>query len=67
MNLNYIQFLSKFDCSRKDIPELKKFEIKYDCEGIEEWNKFLHRNLFRFEIYFELKVWEFKVYFYLGN
>jgi hypothetical protein len=25
------------------------FKIKYDCEGVEERNNFLHRNIFRFK------------------
>jgi hypothetical protein len=32
---------------------LEKFEIKYGCEVFEEGNNFLHRNFFRFEIYFK--------------
>jgi hypothetical protein len=32
-----------------------KFKIKYGCEGLEEWNNFLHRNFPRFEIDFELQ------------
>jgi hypothetical protein len=40
---------------------IKKIEIKYGFGGFEEMNNFLHRNLIRFEIYFELKIWEFKV------
>jgi hypothetical protein len=40
----------KFYRSRKDLPKLKKFEIKYGCEGIEERNNILHRNFSRFEM-----------------
>jgi hypothetical protein len=40
----------------KVLPELKKFETKYGCEGFEEWNNFLHRNFFRSEMDFELKI-----------
>jgi hypothetical protein len=29
-----------------------KISIKYDCEGFEERNNFLHRNFFRFEMKF---------------
>jgi hypothetical protein len=29
MDSNYIQILSNFDHSKKDLPELKKFEIKH--------------------------------------
>jgi hypothetical protein len=32
---------------------LKKFKIKYEIEGFEERNNFLHRNFFRFEFDFE--------------
>jgi hypothetical protein len=32
-----------------DLPELKKFEIKYGCEDLEEGNNFLHSNFSRFE------------------
>jgi hypothetical protein len=39
------------------------FLIKYFCEGFGERNNFLHRNFFRFEMYFELKIWEVKVCF----
>jgi hypothetical protein len=41
-----------------DLPKLEKFEIKYGCEGFEERNHFLHQNFFRFELDFELKIWE---------
>jgi hypothetical protein len=53
---NHIQILSNFDSSKKDPPELEKFEIKYVCEGFKERNNFLHRNVFRFETYFKLKL-----------
>jgi hypothetical protein len=52
---NHIQILSNFDSSKKDPPELEKFEIKYFCEGFKEGNNFLHRNIFRFEMIFKLK------------
>jgi hypothetical protein len=54
-DLNHIQILSNFDSSKKDPPELENFERKYVCEGFKEGNNFLHRNVFRFEIYFKLK------------
>jgi hypothetical protein len=54
---------SNFDRFKKDLPELKIFEIKYGCEAFEEINHFLHSNFFRFEMDFELKSWEAKVYF----
>jgi hypothetical protein len=40
----------KFDRSKKDLPKLKKFEINYGCEGIEERNNIIHRNFSRFEM-----------------
>jgi hypothetical protein len=68
MDLSYIQILSKFDRSKKDLSELENFKIKYGCEGFEERNNVLHMNFFIFEMEFELKIWEFKVYFLtLGN
>jgi hypothetical protein len=47
----------------KVLPELKKFETKYGYEGFEEWNYFLHRNFFRCEMDFELKIWESRAIF----
>jgi hypothetical protein len=41
---------------KKDLLELEIFEIKYGFGGFEEMNNFLHRNIFRFEMYFELKI-----------
>jgi hypothetical protein len=32
---NQVQIISNFDRSKKVLPEIKKFEIKYGCEGIE--------------------------------
>jgi hypothetical protein len=55
-NLNGIKFFqipSKLDQSKKDIPMLRKFEIKYSFEGFKEMNKFLNRNFFRFRVDFE--------------
>jgi hypothetical protein len=37
---------------------LEKFKIKYGYEGFEDRNNFLHRNFSRFEMDFELKIWE---------
>jgi hypothetical protein len=54
-NFIRIQILSSFDRSKNDFPELEKFEIKYDREGFEERNNFLHRKFFRFEMKFELR------------
>jgi hypothetical protein len=39
-----------FHLSKKDIPELKKFEIKYGFEGFDGRNNFLYRNFFRFKV-----------------
>jgi hypothetical protein len=50
--------MSKFDRSKKDLPKLKKFEIKYGYEGFEEGNNFLHRNFFRLETNFKRKITE---------
>jgi hypothetical protein len=52
MNSNYLQILSKFDHSKKDLPGPKFLKIKYGCEGLEERNNFLYRNIFRFEMDF---------------
>jgi hypothetical protein len=38
---------------------LKKIEIKYDFEDLEEMNNVLHRNFLRFEMDLELKFREF--------
>jgi hypothetical protein len=38
---------------KKDLPELKKFEIKFSFEGFDERNNFLHRNFFIFKVYCE--------------
>jgi hypothetical protein len=56
---------SNFDHLKNNLPELEKIELKYDFEGFQEGNNFLHRNVFRFEMYFELKIREFKVCFLL--
>jgi hypothetical protein len=42
----------KLGWPKKDLPELKNFEIKYACEGLEEVNNFLHRNFSRFKMDF---------------
>jgi hypothetical protein len=52
-NSNQIQILSNFDRSKKDLPWLKKIEVKYGCEGFEERNNFLHRNFSRLEMDFK--------------
>jgi hypothetical protein len=52
-NSNVIQIISKFDPSEKDIPELKKIEIKYGCEFFEERINFLYRNFSIFEMDFK--------------
>jgi hypothetical protein len=48
---------------KRIFPSSKKFEIKYDFERFEEGNNLLHRNFFKFEMDFELKFGEVKVYF----
>jgi hypothetical protein len=59
---------SNFDCLKNDLPELEKIELKYDFEGFEEGNNFLHRHVFRFVMETELKIWEVEIYFLtLGN
>jgi hypothetical protein len=50
-----------FDQSKKNLPILKKFEIKYGREGFEERSNFSYRNFLRFEMDFELKVIEFSM------
>jgi hypothetical protein len=50
---NQIQIPSNFDRFKKDLPKLEKIEIKYGCEGFEERNNFLYRNLFGCEMDFE--------------
>jgi hypothetical protein len=44
MNSNSIQIISNFDQTKKDLPKLKIFEIKYGHEGFEERNNFLYRS-----------------------
>jgi hypothetical protein len=59
-NFKWIQLISKcckIERSKRDLPWLKKFEIKYGFESSEGRNKFLHRNFFRFEMELE---WKFK-------
>jgi hypothetical protein len=47
--------------SKKDLPELENFEIKYGCEGFAERNNFLQRNFYNIKMDFELKVGKDKV------
>jgi hypothetical protein len=42
MILNQIEIISNFDRSKKDLSELKFFEIKYGRESFEERNNFFH-------------------------
>jgi hypothetical protein len=42
--------------SKHVLCELKKFEIKYGCEGFDERNIFSYRNVFKFKMDFELKI-----------
>jgi hypothetical protein len=55
MHPNKFQINPNFDRSKKDLPGLEKFKIKYGFEGFKEWNNFHHRNLFRFKVDCELK------------
>jgi hypothetical protein len=41
--------------SKKDLPELENFEIKYGFEDLEEMNNVLHRNFLRIVMDLELK------------
>jgi hypothetical protein len=60
MDSNKFQILLNFYQSKKDLLELKKIKIKYDCDGFEEMNKFLHRNISKFEM--DVK-WKFREIF----
>jgi hypothetical protein len=42
---------------------LRKIEIKYGFESLKKMNNVLHRNFTGFEMDFEVKIWEAKVYF----
>jgi hypothetical protein len=44
--------------SKKYVPELENFEIKYDFERFDERNNFPYRNFLRFRMYFVLKIRE---------
>jgi hypothetical protein len=61
---NYIQILSNYDRSKKDISELENFEIKYGWEGFEEKNNFFHWNFSRSEMDFK---WKFREISWLGT
>jgi hypothetical protein len=66
INLNTLKFILnnfKFDSIQKGLPKLEKFVVKCGDEWFKERNNFIHRNFFRFEMYFKLKIWEIKVYF----
>jgi hypothetical protein len=58
MKSNSIQIVTNFDRPKKDLPQLKKIEIKYGCKGFEERNIFLLKNFFRFKMDFESSIWE---------
>jgi hypothetical protein len=53
MDLNSKQNCSDFVCSKQDLPEVEKFEIKYNSYSFEEMTNFIHRNFFRFKLDFE--------------
>jgi hypothetical protein len=55
MDLNSNQTISNFIRSKKDLPELEKFEIKYGFEVLDKWNNCTYRNFLRFKKDFELK------------
>jgi hypothetical protein len=48
--LNDFKNCSNFDQSKKEIPDLQKFGIKYGFEEFRGRNNFLHINFFRFEM-----------------
>jgi hypothetical protein len=47
------QNLSNLNQFKKDLPSLRKSEIKFGFEGFGERNNFLKGNFFRFEVDFE--------------
>jgi hypothetical protein len=54
-----IQIFPNFDRSEKYLPQLRKMEVKYGFECLEEMNNFIHRHFLRFRMDLELKFWEF--------
>jgi hypothetical protein len=52
---------SNFNRSKKDLPELENFGLKYDSEDLEKVNNFVHRNFFRFRMNFKLKFKELSI------
>jgi hypothetical protein len=48
-----------FSPTKKDLPELENFEIKYAFKDLEKMINFLHRKFSRFGTDFELKFGEF--------
>jgi hypothetical protein len=46
---------SNFNLSKKDLPELEIFEIKYGFEDLEEMNSVLHKSFLRIIMNLELK------------
>jgi hypothetical protein len=54
-NLNGFELYSnafKFECSRKNLPWLENFDLKYGCEVFEEINYFFHWNFSKFAMDF---------------
>jgi hypothetical protein len=49
INSNEIEMIRLKD----DIPVLENFQIKFEFEGFEERNNFIHINFFKFEVIFE--------------
>jgi hypothetical protein len=47
------QIASNFNHPKNALPELQKIKINYGFEALEKMNNFLHRNLFRFAMYFK--------------
>jgi hypothetical protein len=58
---------SNFNQSKKNLPKLKKFEIKYGVEGFDKRNNFPYINFFKSEVYFELKIKDFLRFEFEGN
>jgi hypothetical protein len=51
-NFKRIQIHSNFDYSKKDLPIIENFDLKYGCEVFEERNHFFHWNFSRFAMDF---------------
>jgi hypothetical protein len=51
----HFQIVSNFDRLEKYFPVLRKIEIKFGFEALEEGNNFISRNFLKFRIDFDLK------------